>query len=127
MREPGGWTSVLLVGAVGALLTSSGVGAGTMMEGVWAREDGLLGTRVARCGSKFCATTIWAKDPQSDDKVGDRIVATLSADGPRHWTGPAFDVRRKIVFELDVSGSGGKLTTRACASGLCRSEEWTRN
>ena len=117
----------LSIFVIGALLTSSAAGAAASMEGVWARDDGLLRARVARCGHKFCATNIWAKNPEGDDRVGDRIIATLRASGPGHWEGSGFDVRRKITFDLDISGDADKMTTRACASGMCRSEGWTRN
>jgi uncharacterized protein (DUF2147 family) len=117
----------LAILAAGALLSSSTVSMAVTMEGLWARSDGLLRARVARCGHKFCATNVWAKDPLGDDRVGDRIIATLSPSGPDRWTGSGFDVRRKLTFDLDVSGGADKLTTRACSSGFCRSAEWTRN
>jgi uncharacterized protein (DUF2147 family) len=110
-----------------AFLGSSAASMAATMEGVWTRNDGLLRARVVRCGLKFCATNVWSKDPSGADKVGDRIIATLSASGPDHWSGSGFDVRRKLSFDLDVSGGAEKLTTRACASGFCRSAEWTRN
>ena len=116
-----------LVILAAALFSSGAMSMAATMEGVWTRNDGLLRARVVRCGLKFCATNVWAKDPSGADKVGDRIIATLSATGPDHWIGSGFDVRRKLSFDLDVSGGAEKLTTRACASGYCQSAEWTRN
>jgi uncharacterized protein (DUF2147 family) len=127
MKQRTNSNSRLVILAAGALLGSSTVSMAVTMEGLWARDDGLLRARVARCGHKFCATNIRAKNPLGDDRVGDRIIATLSLSGPDHWIGSGFDVRRKVTFDLEVSGGGGKLTTRACASGFCRSAEWTRN
>jgi uncharacterized protein (DUF2147 family) len=117
----------LVVFAAAAFLNSCPITVAATMEGLWTRNDGLLRARVTRCGLKFCATNVWAKDPAGVDRVGDKIIAKLSAAGPDHWTGSGFDVRRKLSFDLDVSGGAGNLTTRACASGFCQSAEWTRN
>lgn len=127
MRQRTSSNAKLAILVAGAFLGSSTVSLAVTMEGMWARDDGLLRARVARCGHKLCATNVWAKNPLGDDRVGDRIIATLTASGPNHWTGSCFDVRRKVTFDLDVSGGADKMTTRACASGFCRSAEWTRN
>jgi uncharacterized protein (DUF2147 family) len=113
-----------LAGAIFA--ASSGASAAPSMEGFWMRADGLLRARVTRCGQSLCATNVWTKNVEGDEKVGDRMIVTLIATSPGHWIGSGFDVRRRITFDLDVSGGGGKLTTRACVSGLCRTEDWTR-
>jgi uncharacterized protein (DUF2147 family) len=99
-----------------------------MNAGVWARDDGQVRVRVSHCGGKICVVNTWAKDPQGQEKPGDRFIMTLVSTDQSHWTGSAFDPQRKLVYSMDVSVSGEQLTTRGCITGstLCQSAEWTR-
>ena len=115
--------------ALGGVLTFCGAYAGqTAVDGEWARDDGVLRTHIAACGSDICAVNSWAKNPQGDEKVGDKLIMTLRQTDRDHWTGSAFDPQRNLTYSMDLSVAGDRMTTRGCmlAGILCRGVGWTR-
>jgi len=116
------------VGALGGLLSLCGAAGAGNADGDWARGDGLARTHIAACGGAICATNIWAKNPQGDEKVGNRLIMTLNETGADHWTGSAFDPQRDRTYAMEMSVAGNRLTTRGCILGgiFCRSVGWTR-
>jgi uncharacterized protein (DUF2147 family) len=110
------------------LLASTSAQAGWSANGEWARDDGGLRVRLSRCGGKICIVNTWARDPQGQEKPGDRFVMTLVSTDSSHWTGSAFDPQRNLVYNMDLSLSGQELTTRGCISGstLCQTAGWKR-
>jgi uncharacterized protein (DUF2147 family) len=120
--------SLAPVGVLLVLLASSGAYAGAATNGVWARDDGQVRVRLTRCGGKICAVNTWARDPQGQEKAGDRFIMTMTSTGASHWTGSAFDPKRNLVYSMDMSMAGGQMTTRGCLTGssLCQSAAWTR-
>ncbi|HLW90322.1 MAG TPA: DUF2147 domain-containing protein [Roseiarcus sp.] len=118
----------LLIGIAAGLLSASAASAGWTANGEWARDDGLVRTRLAPCGGKICAINTWANDPGGDERPGDEFVMTLIATDPRHWTGSAFDARRNLNYSMDLTIEGRQLMTRGCLAGssLCRTAAWTR-
>jgi uncharacterized protein (DUF2147 family) len=123
-NSKGSLASFALIG----LLTSSAAQAGWTAKGEWARADGQVRVRLTPCGGKICAVNTWAKDPQGEEKPGDRFIMTVKAADNRHWTGSAFDPRRNLVYTMDMSMAGPQLMTRGCLTGssLCQSAAWTR-
>ena len=113
---------------LGLLASLSAAQAGAVTNGEWAREDGQVRVRLSSCGSKICAVNTWARDPQGQEKAGDKFVMSLVAKNADHWTGSAFDPQRQLVYTMDVSVTGGELTTRGCLSGstLCQTAAWKR-
>jgi uncharacterized protein (DUF2147 family) len=97
-------------------------------NGEWARDDGSVRTRIARCGTKVCAITLWAKNPNSVEKAGDRFIMSLTASDPGHWTGSAFDPQRNLRYTVDLRIEGDRLTTRGCivGSNACLNADWLR-
>src|SRR5579872_3893017 len=106
------------------LLASGSAEAGWNANGEYARDDGSVKVRVAKCGGKICVTNTWARDPQGQEKAGDRFIMTLVSTDSSHWTGSAFDPQRNLNFTMDLSVSGRQLTTRGCT--LCETAAWTR-
>jgi uncharacterized protein (DUF2147 family) len=102
--------------------------AAESVYGEWARDDGQIRTHIAPCGGNICATNTWAKNPQGDEKVGDKLVMTLKATDGERWEGAAFDPQRDRRYSMELSVSGNKMTTRGCVlTGiLCRNAGWTR-
>jgi uncharacterized protein (DUF2147 family) len=118
----------LAVVAMGGLLALCSAGFAGSADGDWARDDGLVRTRIAPCGDAICATNFWAKNPQGDEKVGDKLVMTLKETAADHWTGSAFDPQRDRTYAMEMSVAGNRMTTRGCILGgiLCKSVGWTR-
>ena len=110
------------------LLASTSAEAGWNANGEYARDDGSVKVRLSKCGGKICVTNTWARDPQGQEKAGDRFIMTLVSTDPSHWTGSAFDPQRHLVYTMDVNVSGQQLTTRGCLSGstMCQTAGWTR-
>jgi uncharacterized protein (DUF2147 family) len=100
----------------------------TSPDGDWARDDGLIRTHIGPCGDEICATNIWAKNPNGDEKVGDTLIMTLNAEDAENFSGKAFDPQRKSTYSMHLSVNGNKLTTRGCVLGglLCKDASWTR-
>ena len=73
------------------------------------------------------ATNIWAKNPQGDEKVGNRLIMTLNETGADHWTGSAFDPQRDQTYTMSIRVAD-KMTTDGCVMGglTCESMNWTR-
>jgi uncharacterized protein (DUF2147 family) len=114
--------------ALFGLLAFGGPAFAGSADGDWARDDGLIRTRIAACGGAVCATNFWAKNPQGDEKVGDKLVMTLKETAADHWTGSAFDPQRDRTYSMEMSVAGNRMTTRGCILGgiLCKSVGWTR-
>jgi uncharacterized protein (DUF2147 family) len=88
----------------------------------WARDDGVLRTHIAACGSDICAVNSWTKNPQSAGKVGDKLIMTLRETDRNHWTGSAFDHRRNLTYSVELSVAGDRMATRGCS----RHSMWQR-
>jgi len=109
-----------------ALLAAAQSAKAQSAYGVWARDDGLVRSRIGPCGAQICATNIWVKDPQGPEKVGDRLEMALKEDSPDHWSGPAFDPQRNRSYAMSMIIDDQRMTTRGCVFGglLCRSGTW---
>ncbi len=106
------------------LAMSTGVHA---IDGTWLRGDGNARVRIAPCGDKICATNLWIGDSSGGEEVGDRLVMTLSPQGPGKFEGTAFDPKRGRNYAIVITTSGDRMTTRGCVLGrlLCRNVTWT--
>jgi uncharacterized protein (DUF2147 family) len=109
-----------------ALLASAPTAQAQSAYGVWARDDGVVRSRIGPCGTQICATNIWVKDPQGAEKVGDRLEMALKEESPDHWSGAAFDPQRDRSYAMTMIVDGQRMTTRGCVFGglLCRSVGW---
>jgi uncharacterized protein (DUF2147 family) len=117
---------MLIAGQVGA--DSGGLSIGRSITGDWGRLDGALHINIAPCGERLCAVSTWTRDSRSDERVGDRMILSLSAREGSTLAGQAFDERRQLTYSLQVSVDHDAMTTRGCLlAGLaCRTMSWTR-
>jgi uncharacterized protein (DUF2147 family) len=113
---------MLMAGQVGA---DSG---GPSITGDWGRVDGGLHINIAPCGEQLCAVSTWTRDPQGDDRVGDRLILSLGERQGSTLAGKAFDERRQLTYSLRISVDHDAMTTRGCllAGMACRTMSWAR-
>lgn len=98
------------------------------MKGVWARGDGVARVRIEDCGQSVCAVNVWIKPGTKSEKVGDKLIMTLSSEGDGRFVGKANDPQRGLTYNLQVNVSDNSMTTRGCvlAKIICKSVSWTR-
>jgi uncharacterized protein (DUF2147 family) len=117
-----------LMGMIWLALPVQTFAATPEIDGVWSREDGAARVRIAACGEKLCATNIWVKPGDSDEKVGDVLEMKLRQGDGGGLTGEAYDKRRDLHYSMDITVNGTAMTTKGCVVGglICKSSEWTR-
>ena len=96
--------------------------------GDWARGDGKARVRIAPCGDDLCAVNTWMRADVRNEKVGDRLVMTVTPEGDGRLTGKAFDPQRHMTYHLIMKVAGSHMTTSGCVLGglICKSMSWTR-
>jgi uncharacterized protein (DUF2147 family) len=112
--------------AAAALLGAAQPASAQSVYGAWARDDGLVRSRIGPCGRQICATNIWVKNPQGSEKAGDRLEMTLKEQSPGHWSGSAFDPQRDLTYAMTLTVDGRRMSTSGCILGgvLCRAAGW---
>lgn len=95
--------------------------------GDWSRGDGKAKVRIEPCGKDICAINTWIKAGNRDEKVGDKLVMTVTPAGT-NWTGKAYDPQRKLTYRLTMTVNEKTMTTRGCVLGglICKGTDWTR-
>lgn len=98
------------------------------LMGKWARDDGKAHVKIERCGTDWCAINTWIKPGTKDEKVGDKLIMTLSDSEGDSYDGSAHDPQRKLTFKIRVTAQPEALTTRGCVLGgvVCKTARWTR-
>lgn len=98
------------------------------MTGSWARGDGAAHVRIAPCGTSVCAINTWIKNPAGGEKVGDRLVMSLTPNTAGVLRGTAHDPQRSLTFSIEVRVAGRSMTTRGCVLGgaICKNMAWAR-
>ncbi len=115
--------------AIAVLVTALAAHAETPSpQGFWARGDGKAKVQIAPCGSDLCATNTWIKPGVTGEKIGDKLVMTVTEATPGHWTGSAFDPQRNMRYKLKMDVGDKTMTTSGCVLGglLCKGVNWTR-
>ena len=118
----------IVLGALLASFVTTNAARADDAIGMWQRGDGNTRVRVASCGQAICATNIWVRDPQGDDRVGDILVLRVRATGADRMAGTAHDPQRNLDFDVQMSLRGQRMLTKGCVAGsnLCRDIEWIR-
>ena len=111
-----------------AMSAGSALAASTPLDGNWARGDGNAKVVIKPCGSDMCAVNTWIKPGHESEKVGDKLVMTISQDSDSSYSGKAFDPQRNMTYKLSIDVSAKAMTTKGCVLGgvLCKSQNWTR-
>jgi len=122
-----------VLGAIGGLVLASlfampAQAAANALTGYWARDDGSVRMAIVPCGTAYCATNTWVKDPNGAEHVGDRLVLSLDPISATVFQGEAYDVRRQAHYKMTITVQGGTLRTTGCVllGILCKNAGWTR-
>ncbi len=102
---------------------------GLSPQGLWSRGDGKARVEIAPCGADLCAVNTWIRPGVNDEKVGDKLIMTVSQGSSSTWTGKAFDPQRNLHYKLTITvSSATAMTTSGCVFGglLCKNMGWTR-
>ena len=123
LRKAGALAALLTIGA-----SSVALAAETPFLGNWARGDGKTRIRVEPCGAAFCGVNTWVRPGVSGEKVGDTLVVHVKPAEAGHWSGTAFDRRRKETYTMKVHVANNHMTTQGCVMGglVCQSMHWKR-
>jgi uncharacterized protein (DUF2147 family) len=102
--------------------------SGQGLTGNWARDDGTVRMEILPCGGDYCATNTWVKDPNGDEKVGDKLILKLQPASGSVLQGQAYDVRRKATYKMTITLQGASMQTNGCVllGIVCKSAGWTR-
>jgi uncharacterized protein (DUF2147 family) len=111
----------------GAITLAPHCSSADTLLGDWQRGDGHVRIRIAACGNALCATNTWVKDTGSSEKVGEKLIFTVTQK-PDGWFGSAYDPQRKLTISAKLKVMGKRMVSSGCLlSGLmCRSVDWTR-
>ena len=108
----------------GSALASPGDGA----TGVWNRDDGLGGVRIARCGAALCGHVVWLKNDAGPAYIGQRVLYGMRPTAANTWAGSAVNPADGQTYAGTMTVSGSRLLTRGCALGgmVCQSVSLSR-
>jgi uncharacterized protein (DUF2147 family) len=97
-------------------------------SGTWQREDGKARVRIAPCGSNYCGSVIWVKEPDRASSVGKQVFYDMEASGPNSWSGKAFNPEDGRTYSGRMILSGSSLTTSGCVLGgiICKLVNWNK-
>ena len=118
---------IALIVMAAACLPATALAAGSP-QGNWSRGDGKAKVIVEACGKDLCAVNTWIKSSVKDEKVGDKLIMTITNGTDGHWTGKAYDPQRKLTLKFNLDVDGSRMTTKGCVLGglLCKTMGWTR-
>ncbi len=97
-------------------------------QGDWSRGDGKAKVTIAPCGDDLCAINTWIRAGVRDEKVGDKLVMTVTEGDGGRWVGKAYDPQRKLNYRLTIDVAEKTMTTSGCVLGglICKKMAWTR-
>jgi uncharacterized protein (DUF2147 family) len=107
---------------------SAAASAAPSLTGDWARGDGKARVRIEPCDHAICAVNFWIRPGTENEKVGDKLVMTLSPTGTSSFRGEAWDPQRQLTYAIRVNVGERTMTTRGClfAGLVCVNMGWTR-
>jgi len=121
------WLGLLMLTAIPAPLLASSAAA-TQLTGNWTRDDGAVRIKIAPCGANLCAVNTWVKNPNGKEHVGDELILTLQPVSDSVLKGQAYDVRRKMQFNMTITVQSASMRTSGCVvlGIVCKSVDWSR-
>ena len=91
--------------------------------GLWNRDDGLGGVRIAHCGAALCGHVVWLKNDAGPAHIGQRVLYNMRQTAANTWAGSAVNPADGQTYAGTMTVSGSRLLTRGCALGglVCQS------
>ena len=117
-----------LVGA-GPACVSVHAATESSFVGVWNREDGLGGVRIAICGGALCGDIAWLRDPRGPGHVGQRVLFDMRQTAADTWSGTALNPEDGRQYSGSMTIAGRRLITQGCAFGglICKTVALSRD
>jgi uncharacterized protein (DUF2147 family) len=111
-----------------ALMLLGSTGAHADPSGIWQRSTGESRVRISSCGSNYCGSIVWLKDPSGPAKIGQRVFFDMAESGANKWSGKAFNPEDGKTYAGTMTLNGRSLTTAGCVLGgiICRSVNWSK-
>lgn len=103
-------------------------GHGSGPEGMWDRDDGLGGVRIAPCGADLCGHVVWLKEANGPAFIGEKVLFGMRQTSADTWSGSAHNPEDGRDYAGTMTLAGDRLLTRGCVFGglICRSVGLTR-
>lgn len=107
---------------------ASASSAHEQLSGHWSRGDGAARVRISSCGSSFCAVNTWVAKAGGGEKVGDRLVMSVSPSSATVLKGTAYDPQRNLTYAIEIRVGERRMTTRGCVLGglVCKNVGWAK-
>ena len=110
------------------LLTTAPVRAGSGPTGVWNREDGRGGVRIAACGDALCGHVVWLREKGGPAFIGEKVLFDMRQTAADTWSGTAHNPEDGQDYAGTMTLEGDRLVTKGClfAGLICKSVRLTR-
>ncbi len=130
----------------GAALSLPTVASAGDITGMWLVQDGSAKIRIANCGSAFCGTIAWIKDPNDPETgkpwtdkqnvnasqrsrplLGVAVASNMTPAGPDKWRGKVYSVDHGRTVDGSLTlVSARQLKIEGCMLMICDGETWTK-
>lgn len=119
---------LILATLAASFAVPAGAAPGQGPTGVWNRDDGLGGVRIAHCGAALCGHIVWLKNPEGPGHVGQRVLYDMRKTAENSWAGSAHNPEDGGTYAGTMILAGDRLSTRGCALGgaICQTVGLTR-
>ena len=96
--------------------------------GLWNRDDGLGGVRIANCGPALCGHVVWLRDQDGPAYIGEKVLFDMRQTTADTWSGTAHNPEDGRDYAGTMTLVGNRLVTRGCLFGgmFCKSVDLTR-
>ena len=97
--------------------------------GVWNRDDGRGGVRIAHCGAALCGHVVWLRDRTGPAFIGQKVLFDMRPAAANTWSGTAHNPEDGQDYAGTMTLEGNRLVTKGCVLGgmICQTVGLTRS